>query len=141
MDNDSSDNNNNNNVKIPKNSITSCIEKKDKSKDLEEQKKKHILKKTDNFNLKNNNLLNEYSCLKGYVFRNFYETRNYNEICSISENKFIKLIKKNENEIIKYNQKNPNKGLSIRNTTSIYQFQSFNILECRYTSCSIKLSI
>ncbi|EUR71871.1 hypothetical protein PFBG_02897 [Plasmodium falciparum 7G8] len=105
MDNDSSDNNNSNNVKIPKNSITSCIEKKDKSKDLEEQKKKHILKKTDNFNLKNNNLLNEYSCLKGYVFRNFYETRNYNEICSISENKFIKLIKKNENEIIKYNQK------------------------------------
>ncbi|CRG99688.1 phosphoinositide-specific phospholipase C, putative [Plasmodium relictum] len=70
-----------------------------------EEKKKTIKKKNENLDLRNNNLLNEYSCLKGYVFRNFCENRKYNEICSISENKFIKLIKKNENEIIKYNQK------------------------------------
>ncbi|ANQ07971.1 Phosphoinositide phospholipase C [Plasmodium coatneyi] len=63
-------------------------------------------KKTVNQNARNNNnILNEYSCLKGYAFQNFCENRTYNEICSISENKFIKLIKKNEDEIIKYNQK------------------------------------
>ncbi|GAB66072.1 phospholipase C-like [Plasmodium cynomolgi strain B] len=62
-------------------------------------------KKTENQNARNNNILNEYSCLKGYAFQNFCENRTYNEICSISENKFIKLIKKNEEEIIKYNQK------------------------------------
>ncbi|EUD67432.1 phospholipase C-like protein [Plasmodium inui San Antonio 1] len=62
-------------------------------------------KKTENKNARNNNILNEYSCLKGYTFQNFCENRTYNEICSISENKFIKLIKKNEEEIIKYNQK------------------------------------
>ncbi|KJP86219.1 hypothetical protein AK88_04113 [Plasmodium fragile] len=62
-------------------------------------------KKTENQNARNNNILNEYSCLKGYAFQSFCENRTYNEICSISENKFIKLIKKNEEEIIKYNQK------------------------------------
>ncbi|KMZ80865.1 phospholipase C-like protein [Plasmodium vivax India VII] len=62
-------------------------------------------KKTENQNARSNNILNEYSCLKGYAFQNFCENRTYNEICSISENKFIKLIKKNEKEIIKYNQK------------------------------------
>eukprot|EP00366_Plasmodium_knowlesi_P001276 XP_002258773.1 phospholipase c-like, putative [Plasmodium knowlesi strain H] len=62
-------------------------------------------KKIENQNARNNNILNEYSCLKGYAFQNFCENRTYNEICSISENKFIKLIKKNEDEIIKYNQK------------------------------------
>ncbi|CRG94193.1 phosphoinositide-specific phospholipase C, putative [Plasmodium gallinaceum] len=78
--------------------------KKEKLNGIDE-KKKIIKKKSENFEVKNNNLLNEYSCLKGYVFRNFCENRKYNEICSISENKFIKLIKKNEKEIIKYNQK------------------------------------
>ncbi|SBT79203.1 phosphoinositide-specific phospholipase C, putative [Plasmodium malariae] len=70
-----------------------------------EEGKKSVLKKSESVNIRNNNILNEYSCLKGYTFRNFYENRTYDEICSISENKFIKLIKKNEKEIIRYNQK------------------------------------
>ncbi|SBS82828.1 phosphoinositide-specific phospholipase C, putative [Plasmodium ovale] len=61
--------------------------------------------KLESTKLKNNNILNEYSCLKGYVFQSFHENRTYNEICSISENKFTKLIKKNEKDIIRYNQK------------------------------------
>ncbi|SCN61900.1 phosphoinositide-specific phospholipase C, putative [Plasmodium chabaudi adami] len=61
-------------------------------------------KKQDNEKYKNN-VLNKCSCLKGYVFRSLQENRTYNEICSISENKFIKLIKKNEDDVIKYNQK------------------------------------
>nr|AEB70989.1 phosphoinositide-specific phospholipase C [Plasmodium berghei] len=62
-------------------------------------------KKKQNNEKYKNNILNKCSCLKGYVFRNFQENRTYNEICSISENKFIKLIKKHEDDVIKYNQK------------------------------------
>uniref|UniRef100_A0A8C9GG22 Phosphoinositide phospholipase C n=1 Tax=Piliocolobus tephrosceles TaxID=591936 RepID=A0A8C9GG22_9PRIM len=74
-----------------------------------EEDKKKILLRSENINFKNNynnkNILNDYSCLKGYTFQSFNDNRTYNEICSISENKFIKLIKKNEKDVIKYNQK------------------------------------
>ncbi|GAW80558.1 phospholipase C-like [Plasmodium gonderi] len=80
-------------------------QKREKKNDKEGEKKTVQKNHVENQSLKSNNILNEYSCLKGYPFQNFCENRTYNEICSISENKFIKLIKKNEEEIIKYNQK------------------------------------